>query len=377
MGDLAWDTYWYEKNFFLDDYLKELRSLNCPIFNAPGNHDNDPKVINDDFVAATPFRTIVGPTYFSFNLGEVHYILLDNVEYLNPGGLDADHMYNKTITTEQLEWLRRDLQFIEKSTPIVVGMHIPLHNSPKIEGIDTPIKYNLSNGEELLKCLDGYMNVHILTGHTHRNYNVVRTDGLREHNIAAVCATWWWTGHTDFAGNHICQDGSPGGYKIFDIDGTSITWHYKGIGEPDNYQFRTYDLNECHIRKEDYCPAASDKDFLKYVHNYNEPGTDNGILINIFDWNEDWELTITDTATGQVLEWERIEGRDPLHIISYNMQKLRKNQVMTFPTSATTHLFRAQASSPSSTLKIEATDGFGKRYSQEMTRPKPLSFDCK
>ena len=48
-----------------------------PVFSAPGNHDNDPTVANDDFAAAGPFRQIIGPTDFSFNIGNVHYILPD------------------------------------------------------------------------------------------------------------------------------------------------------------------------------------------------------------------------------------------------------------------------------------------------------------
>ena len=41
-----------------------------------------------------------------------------------------------------------------------------------------------------------------------------------EHNVAAVCGTWWWT--QQYAKNNICTDGSPAGYKVFDIDGKSI-----------------------------------------------------------------------------------------------------------------------------------------------------------
>ena len=77
LGDLAWDQYWYENDYDLNDYQNDLKSLDFPVFSAPGNHDNDPTVANDDFAAAGPFRQIIGPTDFSFNIGNVHYILLD------------------------------------------------------------------------------------------------------------------------------------------------------------------------------------------------------------------------------------------------------------------------------------------------------------
>ena len=79
LGDLAWDSYWYDNNYDLSDYQNDLKSLDFPVFSAPGNHDNDPQIANNDFEAAAPFRQIVGPTDFSFNIGGIHYILLDNV----------------------------------------------------------------------------------------------------------------------------------------------------------------------------------------------------------------------------------------------------------------------------------------------------------
>ena len=64
LGDLAWDQYWYENDYDLNDYQNDLKSLDFPVFSAPGNHDNDPTVANDDFAAAGPFRQIIGPTDF-------------------------------------------------------------------------------------------------------------------------------------------------------------------------------------------------------------------------------------------------------------------------------------------------------------------------
>jgi hypothetical protein len=65
---MTWDAYWYENNFRLDNYLVEMKKLNCPMFNVIGNHDNDP-YIQSDITSETPFREIIGPTYYSFNWG--------------------------------------------------------------------------------------------------------------------------------------------------------------------------------------------------------------------------------------------------------------------------------------------------------------------
>lgn len=374
LGDLAWDQYWYENDYDLNDYQNDLKSLDFPVFSAPGNHDNDPTVANDDFAAAGPFRQIIGPTDFSFNIGNVHYILLDNVVYENPNGIDGTHSYSVRLTDEKLEWLRKDLATVDKQTPVFVGMHVPLHKTPTLDDTGrTTTSYNMEDAERFVECLEGY-DVNILTGHTHYNFNITKSERLREHNIAAVCATWWWTGHTDYAGNHICRDGSPGGYKIFEATGSDVRWYYKSIGKDAGYQFRTYDLNECLLEKSDFCPSASDSDFAKYAFGYDRANDNNEVLINVFDWADDWKIEVTDLSDDSSLAVQRVRTHDPLHVISYNMRKLDKKSAMTFPTSYSAHMFKVKARTASSSLRIVVTDGFENHYEQIMERPKALSF---
>ena len=85
----------------------------------------------------------------------------------------------------------------------------------------------MSGGSTLVNYLKEFTNAHVITGHTHINYTIEPSDQLIEHNIAAVCATWWWTGKNGYANNHICKDGSPGGYKIFSINDNDVKWLYK------------------------------------------------------------------------------------------------------------------------------------------------------
>lgn len=64
LGDLAWDQYWYENDYDLNDYQNDLKSLDFPVFSAPGNHDNDPTIANDDFAAAGPSGRSSGQRIF-------------------------------------------------------------------------------------------------------------------------------------------------------------------------------------------------------------------------------------------------------------------------------------------------------------------------
>src|SRR5690606_411198 len=134
---------------------------------------------------------ILGPTYYSFNIGKVHYVVLDNIEYLNTNNRN----YNGTIVADQMAWLAKDLDMItDKCTPIFVAMHIQLASNPNIEnGTAANPRIRLTNGQELIDVLSAFDTVHVFTGHTHMNYNIRYSPSLLEHNIGVVCATWWWT----------------------------------------------------------------------------------------------------------------------------------------------------------------------------------------
>lgn len=380
LGDLTWELYWYSNNFALPQYVTEINKLNdIPIFNVIGNHDNDP-YFSSDWLSENPYRNILGPTYYSFNIGKIHYIILDDTEWINTGaasGSIGGRNYRAKITENQMSWLEKDLATVESSTPIVLATHIQLHNAPPANG-SIP-GYRLDNGAELVNALSRFHEVHVLTGHTHEN-NTVQRDGGRiiEHNTAAVCATWWWTGRSGYAGNQISPDGSPGGYGIWEMNGTDIKWLYKSIGYDKEYQFRSYDLNNVHITATDYLPNANAQHRAlldKYAFNFAKASNDNEVLINVWGYDPQWTVSVMEN--GKTLPAERIQSRDPLHIISYPMLRLNANAVPTFNSANTSHMFKVKASAPNTTLNISVEDRFGNVYTETMIRPKAFNYSMR
>lgn len=380
LGDMTWDLYWYDNKFALPDYISWMNKINCSVFNAMGNHDNDPYSLGD-WLAEQAYKNVIGPTYYSFNLGKVHYVVLDDTEYTNVGaaqGVVGDREYNSVVTADQIEWLKKDLATItDKSAPIVLAMHIPLYRRPNV---NNSVTVNLTKGQELINCFAGFSNVHVLSGHTHVNYTVPASASLIEHNIAAVCATWWWTGRNGYADNHICRDGSPGGYGVFEFNNTDIKWHYKSIGYDKNYQFRAYDLNTVHITAEKYAPAANTTFAPKvatYAGEYANSNSGNEVLINVWGYDSQWKVEVSENSVP--LTVTRVSADDPLHIISYEAKRLNVNAEPTssFTTIATTNLFKATASSANSMLVIKVTDRFGNVYTENMARPKEFTYKMK
>lgn len=308
-------------------------------------------------------------------------MVLDDIEYINTGGAPGVYgarNYNSLITGEQIEWLKKDLEKVrDKNAPLIVALHIPVFRAPDVNNLAT---FRLGNSQALISYLSEFSDVHILSGHTHVNYTVVHSASLMEHNTAAVCATWWWTGSNGYAGNHICKDGSVGGYGVWEMDGNSAEWYYKSIGYDRNYQFRTYDLNSIAITAARYAPSANATCAAKmtgFAGAYATAGTANEVLINVWGYDKDWTITVKEG--GSVLPVTRVSAKDPLHIISYEAARLNRNADPTtdFVTSNTTHLFKVRASSPVSTLDIQVTDQFGHTYSETMVRPKDLTTGMK
>ncbi|MDP4239504.1 MAG: calcineurin-like phosphoesterase C-terminal domain-containing protein [Bacteroidota bacterium] len=378
LGDMTWDLYWYDGNFSFTDYLNLISKINIPVFDVMGNHDNDPYYASD-WGAEQKFKNSVGPSYYSFNLGKVHYVVLDDIVYINNGGSQGvigDRTYNDAFTSAQIQWLNKDLSTIaDKSTPIVIAIHAPLFSNPTIDtqGNQTS-NYAIDDASDLVSAVQGFSNVHVLSGHTHVNYNVKVSSSLFEHNIAAVCATWWWTGKSGYAGNQICKDGSVAGYNVLEMNGKDVKWYYKSIGYPKNYQFRTYDLNNVYITAAGYAPNSTDQALAPYADVYSIKNTNNEVLINVWGYDPDWKVEVSEN--GMPLTVERVYAKDPLHIISYEAKRLNAGAEPTssFNTGKTAHMFKVKASSANSSLDIKVTDRFGNVYPETMTRPKSFTY---
>lgn len=380
LGDLTWETYWYSTNFRLPEYITQIGRLNCPVFNVIGNHDHDPYYA-DDWFAENAYRRNLGPTYYSFNLGDIHYVVLDNTEYINTGGAvgsPGQRNYNSRISNEQLEWLQKDLATVQdKNKPLVLAMHIPLLNAPGLDGNGNETGgIRVTGGTRLInEILSAFSDVHVLSGHSHINWTRQYSPTLVEHNIGAVSASWWWTGF--YGDNHICRDGSPGGYKVFNRDNNDFTWYYKGIGFDKDYQFRAYDRNEIHITAAEFAPNSTNAELAPYVGEFASASSDNEILVNVFGYDTEWSIEILEE--GNPLPVTRVSTFDPLHAISYAPQRLNLGHTpnSTFVSNITRHIFKATASNAMSTVQINVTDRFGRVYTETMTRPKPFNYSMR
>lgn len=383
LGDQSYNTYWHSYNIGIPEIHESMNLLDPDaIFNCMGNHDNNPKIAGD-WAASADYREQWGPTYYSFNIGEIHYVVLDNIEFTNA---ECKNTFECNITTSVIKWLRKDLANVSMDTPVVVCMHAPLFYRPQCSkpNVPDPTKYRYNYGSQFYNSVKGFKDVRVFTGHAHTNYTVSYLN-MTEYNVGAIGGNLWWTGYF-VNGNSVCTDGSPGGYRVLDTSGKELKTYYKCIGFDNGYQFRCYDLNNCHITASRFAPSYKNPaDIDTWLANgygfdssdYNSDGTPkipNRVLINVFAYDTNWKVEVLED--GKPLEVSRISGYDPFSMISDGCQRFEKtgHNNSGNPTQ-NSHLFLVTAKYATSPLSIKVTDQYGSVYTQVMERPKGFSID--
>lgn len=316
-GDISWD----QPNI-IAEYKKAVHNTGIPFFQVLGNHDMDINTRSDEKSDQT-FKKSFGPSWYSFNRGNAHYVVLDNVFYYS-----NSYNYIGYITEKQFKWLAQDLAAVKPGSPVFVSMHISAYTNEKTreqKKEDNPGNITF-NRKYLYQMLKPYQ-AHLLTGHTHYNENRME-DGVYEHIHAAVCSAWW-TGP-------VCEDGTPGGYGVYEIDGNKVSWYYKAIGHAKDFQMKIYGPGTSKLR-----PQA--------------------ITANVWNWDPQWTIrwyqdgkamgTMQQTTDYDADAVKYLNGS-----VKYTWMKAR----------LTDHLFTATPSSGAKIIKVEAIDRFGTAYTEEI-----------
>ena len=382
LGDLTWDVFWTQNDYNLTDFMEDMKHFEYPMTLWPviGNHDHDPSIPageNTDEEAVAAWRDIVCPNYYSFNLGKVHYVVLDDIYYLNIDYGDEDYSegvvgsrnYRGSITTEQIQWLRKDLALVDYDTPVVVCLHIPAWS------VNEHFNYasRLDNTYTLCSILNNYKEAHIVSGHAHCNYTACPPSfpHVMEHNIAATCGSLWQS--AIFTGHHICHDGSPAGYMRWTINGDDLQWYFKPIHEGDR-QMRLYDMNTV---RDFYSTNATMRGILRDYPSRVDYSTigDNLVMVNVFSYAPGWQVTISEG--NDIIPCQRVYNEDPFHTLAYDVAcySTYGNYSYYYATSPTTHLFMAQASTDTEPITVRVVDTFGNIYLQTISRPHRYSIN--
>ncbi len=121
------------------------------------------------------------------------YSTISSMIILIPGTL-GDEVYSFKIAAEQKAWLKADLAALgDKSTPVYVMLHCPVHSKPKLDKSRTMSTYAIrwTTANSCYGCFAGFSDVKVFSGHAHINWSAgSKPRGhTREYNVGSVCAT--------------------------------------------------------------------------------------------------------------------------------------------------------------------------------------------
>ena len=192
-----------EARGYYDLYVGETSRFPVPVWSVPGNHENFGIERHLSLVSSSHalygkgmYRQRLGPNYYSFTYGGVHFVGLDSVDI-------SDLWYYGHIDPVQLAWLKADVASLPAGVPIVTFNHIPFVSAveaiggyredgpaPTLIKVDgrTVFRHTVSNLKDVLPILQPRDWTLALGGHFHTRETIRYASAVqtRFHQAAAV-----------------------------------------------------------------------------------------------------------------------------------------------------------------------------------------------
>lgn len=171
----------YEQGLNSHIKLMNTDNMNVPTFYCIGNHDLVKGKSGEEV-----FEKNYGPVFYSFDVGNVHYIVTPML------GGDYRPGYSKK---DVYDWLKNDLKFVSKNKAIMVFNHDIIDNT-------NSFKYSLNKNESI--DLTAHNLKAWIYGHWHINHILDHQNGVR-----SVCTSTLVRGGIDHASS---------GFRVMHID---------------------------------------------------------------------------------------------------------------------------------------------------------------
>lgn len=232
LGDIAFDNL-----DTMEPLNRSIALIGIPWYNVIGNHDLNYESPDDKHSDET-FERIYGPSYYTFDYGAVHFMVLDDVTWV--GGTDQRRgRYHGGLGETQMEFIRKDLEMIPEDQLVVLMMHIPL--------------VNVEDRHELYRLIEQRPFALSFSAHTHYQEHrfIGAEDGWQgpepHHHVINVTACGsWWRGAPDENGipHATMSDGGPNGYSIISFDGHQYSLEYRAARRPADHQMHIFAPDE-------------------------------------------------------------------------------------------------------------------------------------
>ena len=373
LGDLV-----HEDMSLFDHYANGMSTLGFPTYNIIGNHDNDTEAEDDDS-AAIPYEQHFGPRNYSFNIGGIHFVMLDNL-IMKKGSDGVLNSYDQGLTDEIWEWLQADLSFIPESSILMTFAHSPMF---KVENGNERTN-TAKHGPDYGDLINNYSEVHAWAGHTHTGFNYVYPSSHRHkrvnvHTLARSTGELWT--------NEYLASGTPRGFTIVEVDHGKVSWRF----HPTRYQRPSWQgmssgswIGKPSYKWSDWTFAGDgsavmkgggvlDEEYQMHVYPRGAYG-DDYVYANVFLWDDKWQIPVFTQEGSSPVTMEKVTTDDRHDLATTEFRTMYKTYSSTLNendsytasvTGAITTLFRAKAEASPAKGSVSVTDRFGNTYTRD------------
>ena len=355
----------------LPAYKAGMATTGISTYNIIGNHDHGHRLM-DDSQSSKAFEAEMGPVNYSFNLGGMHYLMLDNM--ISPDASSGTYCDDcETGLTDAIwQWVKNDMSFVPKSTPIMVCAHSPMFKAMGTGG--SPKERNGRHVSDLKNLLSKYPKSYGWAGHAHSTYNYVNKNNDSEtetHTLPRVTGALW-------SNDYLSENGTPRGYLIFEYDNGDVSWKFKptyyqtGSHQATtlpNYTYRDWSYNSAGRAVMKSTGANLDDSYQMQVFGPTVYG-DGYIYANIFFWDEKWGkpmLTVNGIPNPmtRVVEENKMYSMGNYELMTY--YEKRSSSLFTPSQNDCASMFRAVPNATTGSGTVSVQDRFGNTYTSTIT----------
>lgn len=264
----------YEPGLTMHNQIVNAQTMDCPVYYCIGNHDLVKGSYGEEL-----YESLYGPTWYSFDMGNVHYVVTPIDHGDHPTNYTQKDVYN---------WLKNDLAMMKKEQALI------LFNHDLFTASDT---FVFKADKEHTLDLRAFNTKAQIYGHMH--YNYVRN----QNGIYTIC-----TGTLDKGG----IDHSPSSFREIKVDGNdNITTQLRytfiepqiAIVSPMNNQISAATGDRLPVSVNTYHAQAKTSHvsyILSDIENNQEIAKGN--LISLTDWNWSRDIQMPANENGRKLQ---------------------------------------------------------------------------